>query len=50
MKQMEFNRRVLLQSATAMAAIGAAGGLNMGSAQAAGPLKLWTIGIAKSWR
>ncbi|MBT4689257.1 MAG: spermidine/putrescine ABC transporter substrate-binding protein [Rhodospirillaceae bacterium] len=47
MKQMEFNRRVLLQSATAMAAIGAAGGLNMGSAQAAGPLKLWTIGIAK---
>ncbi len=47
MKQFEFNRRMLLQSATAMAAFGAVGGLGFGRAQAAGALKLWTIGIAK---
>ena len=47
MKQFEFNRRMLLKSATAMAAVGAVGSFGLSGAQAAGPLKLWTIGIAK---
>lgn len=47
MNQFEFNRRMLLKSATALAAYGAVGGIGLGAAQAAGPLKLWTVGIAK---
>ena len=47
MKQFAFNRRMLLKSATATAAVGVAGSFGLSGAQAAGPLKLWTIGIAK---
>jgi len=47
MRQSEFNRRMLLKSATALATVAAAGSLGVGAAQAADPLSLWTIGIAK---
>jgi len=47
MNQQEFSRRLMLQSMTAAATVAAAGGLSIGSASAAGPLKLWTIGLAK---
>lgn len=45
MKQQQFTRRLMLQGMTATAALAATGGV--GSALAAEPLKLWTIGIAK---
>ena len=47
MNQQEFTRRMMLKGLTAAAAMTATGGLTLGSAQAAGPLKLWTIGLAK---
>lgn len=47
MNQSEFTRRMFLQTAGATAAVAAAGGLSTGTAQAAGPLKIWTIGVAK---
>lgn len=47
MNQQEFSRRVILKSVTAMAALTAAGGVAMRSAMAEGPLRLWTIGVAK---
>jgi spermidine/putrescine-binding protein len=45
MNQQEFTRRVMLQTMTAALAVTATGGV--GSALAADPLKLWTIGVAK---
>ncbi|MDE0991979.1 MAG: ABC transporter substrate-binding protein [Rhodospirillales bacterium] len=45
MNQQEFTRRVMLQTMTAALAVTATGGV--GSALAANPLKLWTIGVAK---
>jgi putative spermidine/putrescine transport system substrate-binding protein len=45
MNQQEFSRRVMLQTMTAALAVTATGGV--GSALAADPLKLWTIGVAK---
>ena len=45
MNQQEFTRRVMLQTMTAAIAVTATGGV--GSALAADPLKLWTIGVAK---
>ena len=47
MNQSEFTRRMFLQTAGATAAVTAAGGLSTLQAQAAGPLKIWTIGVAK---
>ena len=47
MNQMEFTRRMMLQTAGAAAATTAIATLPFGAAQAAGPLKIWTIGIAK---
>jgi spermidine/putrescine-binding protein len=53
MNQQEFTRRSLLQSATAVAALGVAGGLTAQRALAAEPLKLWAAVIhkvgAKDW-
>jgi len=46
MNQFEFNRRVMLQTLGGAAAAAGLGVLPT-SAQAAGPLKIWTIGIAK---
>lgn len=45
MNQQEFTRRVMLQTMTAALAVTVTGGV--GSALAADPLKLWTIGVAK---
>ena len=45
MNQQEFTRRVMLQTMTVALAVTATGGV--GSALAADPLKLWTIGVAK---
>jgi putative spermidine/putrescine transport system substrate-binding protein len=45
MNQQEFTRRVMLQTMTAALVVTATGGV--GSALAADPLKLWTIGVAK---
>lgn len=45
MNQQEFTRRVMLKTMTAALAVSATGGV--GSALAADPLKLWTIGVAK---
>lgn len=47
MIQSEFTRRMFLQTAGAAATVGAAGVLSILPAQAAGPLKIWTIGVAK---
>ncbi|MCZ6861459.1 MAG: ABC transporter substrate-binding protein [Alphaproteobacteria bacterium] len=47
MNQLEFNRRVMLQTMGAAAAAAGFGLAPWNSAQAAGPLKIWTIGIAK---
>ncbi len=53
MNQQEFTRRYLLQSATAVAALGIAGGLTSHRALAAEPLKLWAAVVhkvgAKDW-
>ncbi|NQW08814.1 MAG: extracellular solute-binding protein [Alphaproteobacteria bacterium] len=45
MTQLDFTRRAFLQSVSAAAL--AAGGLGVAGAQAAEPLKIWTIGVAK---
>ena len=47
MNQLEFNRRVMLQTMGAAAAVAGMGLAPWNAAQAAGPLKIWTIGIAK---
>ena len=47
MSQLEFNRRVVLQTMGAAAAAAGMGLAPWKAAQAAGPLKIWTIGIAK---
>jgi putative spermidine/putrescine transport system substrate-binding protein len=47
MNQCEFTRRTLLQTAGAAAAVTAAGAYSILPAQAAEPLKIWTIGVAK---
>jgi spermidine/putrescine-binding protein len=47
MNQMAFTRRLFLQSASAAAAVATAGAYLNGQAFAAGPLKIWTIGVAK---
>ena len=47
MNQFEFNRRAFLQTTGAAAAAVGAGVFPWSSAQAAGPLKIWTLGIAK---
>ncbi len=53
MTQFEFTRRAMLQTMTAAAALGAAGGLGAGAAFAAEPLKLWAAVVhkvgAKDW-
>ena len=47
MRQIEFTRRMLLQSAGVTAAVTATGAFSMLPAQAAEALKIWTIGVAK---
>jgi len=47
MNQQEFSRRLMLKSMVAAATVTAVGGLSVRSAYAQGPLKLWTIGVAK---
>lgn len=47
MDQLEFNRRVMLQTMGAAAAVAGVGLAPWTAAQAAGSLKIWTIGIAK---
>ena len=47
MNQQEFTRRLMLKSMTAAMAVTATSGMGIGSAFAADPLKLWTIGVAK---
>jgi len=47
MNQQEFTRRVILKSMSGALALTAAGGFSFRSVGAEGPLKLWTIGVAK---
>jgi spermidine/putrescine-binding protein len=47
MDQQEFTRRFMLKSLSAAMAVSATSSIGLGSAMAADPLKLWTIGVAK---
>jgi putative spermidine/putrescine transport system substrate-binding protein len=45
--QLEFNRRIMLQAMSTLAATAAVSGIPLSSAFAEGPLNIWTIGVAK---